>query len=422
VNPSRILLLALVVLIATSTEATLIGSVGRRKPASFQDIVFVDSKAKGNGDGSSWKNAFTDLGVALEKRRGWELWVAAGTYKPGSNSDSVGSTFNLGIGVILHGGFAGNETYLFQAKPNVNLTILSGDIGKSGNDSDNVNSVVWAEGDNLIDGFFITGGYQRGDAAGGLSAPGDIEVSRCVFKGNKSRYGSGALMVSDAIADIHDCLFQGNTGSNGGGINAVRGAISISNSLFYQNESDRWAGGVLFQAVEEARISNSTFYMNSAPTGSALSMVAAEQNVISNTIISNSIFWKNGWNGSRDSNESEIWVPQITKNNSVILKMNNCIVKGGTATKSRGVRIQDTLLVQETFVKTKDKDPKLLIEKEKFGLEGKDKILFTSDDGLNIASNSPGIDAGVAIEGMEKDITGKPRSAGKATDIGAYDH
>ena len=40
--------------------------------------------ATGNGDGSSWGNAFTDLGDALRSGIPYEeVWVAEGTYKPG---------------------------------------------------------------------------------------------------------------------------------------------------------------------------------------------------------------------------------------------------------------------------------------------------------------------------------------------------
>ena len=54
---------------------------------------------------------------------GENIWVAAGTYKPGgSRSD----TFVLVSDVALYGGFQGTETSLDQRDPRIHETILSG--------------------------------------------------------------------------------------------------------------------------------------------------------------------------------------------------------------------------------------------------------------------------------------------------------
>jgi hypothetical protein len=178
----------------------------------------------------------------------------------------------------------------------------------------------------------------------------------------------------------------------------------------------------LLQAVKYASITNSTFFKNSAPGGSAVAMVAGEENAVPTVDIENSIFWKNLWTGSPDSNQSEIWVPQVNKNNSVILNLHNCIVQGGTNLKSKGVRIQDVSRVHTEFSRILTVDPKLRIEKERNGLEGKDKVPCTDDDGLDLDSGSPAIDAGKLVPALETDIRGKPRTSGKSTDIGAYEH
>ena len=95
--------------------------------------LFVDADATGNNDGSSWQNAYTNLDTALANFDVIfhnEIWVAAGTYKPGD-----GQNRNAYFNVIapIYGGFAGNETNKNQRDLVANPTILSGDL--NGNDN-----------------------------------------------------------------------------------------------------------------------------------------------------------------------------------------------------------------------------------------------------------------------------------------------
>ena len=64
-------------------------------------------------------------------------------------------------------GFAGNETTLGERSSDSDLTVLSGDIGTAGENSDNSYHVVYANGvtDAVLDGFTVTLG--RADGSGG---------------------------------------------------------------------------------------------------------------------------------------------------------------------------------------------------------------------------------------------------------------
>src|SRR5512138_3550425 len=97
---------------------------------------------------------------------GDSIWAMEGTYKPTTTSDRTIS-FTLKNGVALYGGFAGTETALEQRNPNVNATILSGNIGSSSSRYDNSYHVVITSGTDdttILDGLTISGGQSDGAA------------------------------------------------------------------------------------------------------------------------------------------------------------------------------------------------------------------------------------------------------------------
>lgn len=76
---------------------------------------------------------------------GDQIWVAEGTYYPTTEVGGSGTqyySFRLKNGVEIMGGFNGTETSLNQRDPKVNRTILSGDIGVPGDETDNAFYVV----------------------------------------------------------------------------------------------------------------------------------------------------------------------------------------------------------------------------------------------------------------------------------------
>ena len=73
-----------------------------------QNIVYVDQSASGTNDGSSWVNAYTELQDALLiSNAGKEIWIAKGTYSPGTSRTS---RYHLYRTYKFYGNFAGNET------------------------------------------------------------------------------------------------------------------------------------------------------------------------------------------------------------------------------------------------------------------------------------------------------------------------
>src|SRR5262245_30687683 len=126
-------------------------------------IVYVNDNATGANNGASWANAYTSLQTAIANAfSSTEIWVAAGTYTPGTLRTD---TFTLKNTTAIYGGFAGTETLRSQRNIAANPTILSGDIGAVGSNADNSYHVVSGVGTNntaVLDGFTITSGNTRG--------------------------------------------------------------------------------------------------------------------------------------------------------------------------------------------------------------------------------------------------------------------
>ncbi len=176
-------------------------------------------------DGASWATAYQDLQTALARAqainaqlpgRVREIWVAKGTYKPTTGTNRF-VTFTMLPGVSLYGGFAGGETSRNQRNPNLNQTILSGEIGGA-TDLDNTHNVVTAQGasigpETFLDGFTITMGRAatpRPSGAGlrvGLASP---TVSNCAFRYNIAQDAGGAAILEQSSTTFRNCSFFRN--------------------------------------------------------------------------------------------------------------------------------------------------------------------------------------------------------------------
>jgi hypothetical protein len=67
------------------------------------NIIYVNEDATGSNNGTSWQNAYTDLQSALSRAVKYDdIWVAAGTYKPGTFPND---SFCMENGVGIYGGF-----------------------------------------------------------------------------------------------------------------------------------------------------------------------------------------------------------------------------------------------------------------------------------------------------------------------------
>jgi len=261
---------------------------------------------------------------------GNEIWVAEGTYKPGSCRCS---TFYLFNGVGIYGGFdPGNGYDLWSERDYVNnLTILSGDIGTVDINTDNSYHVVYSSGcdsNSIIDGFTITRGYADYYGGGMYNYGSSPSVTNCTFTYNSGNHGGGMCNGSSfeyyvpSNPTVTNCVFNMNSASNGGGMyNDLNCSVTISNCIFSDNTSvgPNWGGGICNYFYSSVTITDCVFSNNSAGWGGAIH--SGGSNVLSNCVfVGNSVTQHGG----------------AIFNNIGDLKMTNCTVTGNSATYDGG--------------------------------------------------------------------------------------
>ena len=260
--------------------------------AARATIIYVKHNASGANNGTSWADAYTDLQTAITNAvSGDHIWVVAGTYKPTATA-SRDIYFEIPNGVELYGGFAGTESDTSQRKDygagDANETILSGDIGTEGDNTDNSYHVVYIDDASTtikLNGLTISDGYA-------LDAPEDYNgggiyisvnagnsnqliVSNCIISDNRAYTGGGVHQesidnASNTITSYEYCKFINNIAYWGGGnTNWAKSGILTTNfnsCLFQDNSAKEYDGGAIFlwslSAECNAYITNCTFSNN----------------------------------------------------------------------------------------------------------------------------------------------------------------
>ncbi|USN97912.1 MAG: right-handed parallel beta-helix repeat-containing protein [Phycisphaeraceae bacterium] len=241
---------------------------GDGRPDSSETHFYVDHESSPQGDGESWGGALADLGETLAlanllRSDITELWVADGIYRPDSGTADPWRGFSLSPGQRVYGGFegqsrpGGGETSLGQRDPATHETVLSGDIGVPGDDTDNSYSVVRAESLPIgatLDGMTICGGRSFADASGLYVSGASVTIRGCTFTDNIAPgNGAGATLVSGSSALFDDCVFDGNqAGWTGGAIAlfdasvaTVQGGAMRHNTAQYGGAAEVTGGGSL---------------------------------------------------------------------------------------------------------------------------------------------------------------------------------
>jgi hypothetical protein len=203
-------------------------------------VVYVDDSAPGANDGTSWRDAFRDLGIAAQRSaEGDELRVAAGRYTPAFGTRDPLLSLLIRGGMKVRGGYAG------YGAPDPDLrditrfvTLVTGDLnddddGWMNRDDNSVRVFAARDPGVVLDGLTITGAARES----GFSV--------------------------DDTATILDCTFRWNRSYNGAGIDAHRAEnLEIRRCTFRNNWSDGSGGAITVNACRDTRIVDCTFVDN----------------------------------------------------------------------------------------------------------------------------------------------------------------
>ena len=289
-------------------------------PVSGWAVVYVDAdNVKGPWNGKSWATAYRTVQEGRDEagKANEEVWVAEGTYKP-TNTTDRGISFELKSGVALYGGFKGKETKRDQRDWTKNVTILSGDIGKPGDSSDNSYHVVKGANKATIDGFTITGGnadgvtyYGKGGGmvnyisrpqrgpfgpAVGLSPT----VTNCTFTRNYAIEGGAMYNYDRCTPKLTNCTFIENSAENGGAIVDRVGANTILTNCTFTKNYAKWRGGAMYiDYGSRPKVTGCTFVENSTDGHGGAIYTLSRSSQLEHTIpvITNCTFTRNSAKG-----------------------------------------------------------------------------------------------------------------------------
>jgi len=204
--------------------ALLLGALLARSAAA--DVLHVDPDASGLDDGTSWTDAYEDLGVALGAAvPGDTLRLAEGSYAPAGPGGPRSSTFLVPAGVTLEGGYAGlGAADPDRRDPGLFPSVLTGDLDGDDlpgfvNRSDNAHHVVTCAagpGTTVLDGLAIAAGHADGAASAdqvgaglGASFGASVRLAGCrVGDCYAELEGAGARVEEPLTA--HDTRWEGN--------------------------------------------------------------------------------------------------------------------------------------------------------------------------------------------------------------------
>lgn len=402
--------------------ALLSGHTSSVQAAPTDGVIYVDRDANGANNGTSWSEAYTDLGDALKDADpGNEIWVAEGIYTPTYRTvagDPRSATFSLTQGVAVYGGFAATETLRSQRDWTAHITVLSGDI--DGNDTVDDNGIVTdtanITGTNayhvvfgigvtetaVLDGFTITagkGGTTYPDqSGGGMYNVGSPTLTNVVFAGNRSRYGGGICNFGDPM--LTNVAFVGNYAEDdGGGMwNYNNSSATLTNVIFSGNYAHDDGGGMRNGSSSASALINVTFSGNSASTG-----IGGGISTYGYTELTNCILWSNSAGTLGD---------QIYAGGGSTITITFSLIQGAGGSGVGNI----------------DSNPLFA------DADGPDDVYGTLDDDLRLSPVSPAVDAGdnTAIS-TTVDLGGEPRfidvvgktDTGNGTppivDMGAYE-
>ncbi len=389
-----------------------------------QTILYVDSAATGQNNGTTWANAYNDLQDALETAQpNTQIWVAKGSYWPTKNWLDVLQdwrsnlkTFKMRPGVRVLGGFNGTETQLNQRDWRKNKTRLTA-IDPDPTMQTAACVVFFDDLDQTsqLDGFWITDGHTyTGDwllfGAGITIKKGNPILGNLIIRNNRSDNGddraSGGISVHESSPYIYNCVITNNFCSAYGGGLTIKGpnlpGAKVVNTLVANNMAIE-GGGISLRYVPHAELTNVTVSGNRATSGLGSALRISTSGVPTDLKFKNCII-----DGTQNLIFISLALPYIRYYNSMVLN------SGGSSNWDATIGVDDggNLDIYPQYRDTANGDYRLdhcspLIEAGKNTYIPKDTYDWDFDNDV--------------LEWIPYDLDANERRQGNKVDMGAYE-
>jgi len=247
-------------------------------------VIYVDRVASGANNGTSWNDAYTNLGTAISAATaGAEIRITVGIY--GYNNQS--STINKNM--TITGGFDGWETggTPNNSIENYNPNLFNGtqifDGSAAGNsqgylviDGTTINGSITSA--TIIQNMVFTGGRNHGIEILGDNTTQNTDpiIKDCIF----TSLDRSAIRIDGTNGklgvNIENCTFRYNGDSannpNGGAINVIApnstSTVTIRDATFQYNDAKDAGGAIYTTGCNNVYILDSEFTENEVNTGS----------------------------------------------------------------------------------------------------------------------------------------------------------
>ena len=264
--------------------------VNRASSSQIQSAI-LRVKPGGSGSCATWDDA-CDLQHALSiAETGDQIWVAAGTYFPTTDSNRD-ATFALESGVAIYGGFPAAGGTWDERDWETNVTTLSGNIGMEGDNTDNSRHVVTGsgvdasavlDGFTIINGYTMDCGYPQNAGAGVFNDAGSPTLANIIISGNTALNGAGMYNTTSSPT-LTNISFSGNAAYEGGGmLNVSSSNATLTDVNFIANSAE--SGGGMYNMNSDPTLTNVTFSGNFT-SGASYGYGAGMFNYQSNPILS----------------------------------------------------------------------------------------------------------------------------------------
>ncbi|MCB1124047.1 MAG: hypothetical protein KJT03_21025, partial [Verrucomicrobiae bacterium] len=179
---------------------------------------------------NTWKKAATHVQDVIPfSADGDQIWIAAGSYTPGTQRED---SFRIKNEISLFGGFIGNEGSLEERIGSGVESILSGDLSSNDesaeDNSENAYQVVSIDDNNpatkksvLLNSLVIEGGNADSEqverqTGGGIYNAENLSVENCILRNNFGKMG-GAIYSIFANLEMNSTTILGNSANFGAG-------------------------------------------------------------------------------------------------------------------------------------------------------------------------------------------------------------